>query len=432
MGRNGWARWLYSAVLYGLSPLVWKRVWRERALTHSRWQRLGFVPRSSAGRAVIWLHCASVGEVLAAQPLIETLLERYPGRELVVSTMTATGAERVQAIADSRQTRGQAGHLRHCFIALDFPGAARRFVRRLRPQAAIIFETELWPNVLAACHSREVPVVVSNGRLSPRAFEGYRRVRPLMRDALSHVTWLAAKSDADAERFQALGMAVEHVTVVGSLKFDFLPNDAEFERSERLRTLLGQRPAWVAGSTHPGEDEQVLAAHAVLLESQPDALLILVPRHPQRFDAVAALCREHGFTLARRSQEERPEAGTQVYLADTMGELLGFYGAAMVAFVGGSLAPIGGHNLLEPAAMGTPVITGKHLDNFLDVAATLREADVLLEVDDATALGRELIRLFDDPDERERLSRTGQAVIEANRGALKRTLDGLATYLEEK
>ncbi|MFC3283851.1 lipid IV(A) 3-deoxy-D-manno-octulosonic acid transferase [Litchfieldella rifensis] len=430
--RHDWARWLYSATLYALSPLIWRRVWRERMLTHPRRQRLGLIAPTPAEERVVWLHCASVGEVLAARPLIEALVARYPAHRLVVTTMTATGAERVHALADSLANQGDSGEVSHYFVPLDFPGAANRFVRRLRPELALIFETELWPNLLHACERCAVPVVVVNGRLSPRAYAGYCKLRPLMRDALARLAWLAAKSSADAERFIALGMAPGRLTVVGSLKYDLAIGDGDFRRSERLRTRLGERPIWVAGSTHPGEDEQLLEAHAQLRESYPAALLILVPRHPQRFDAVGELCRERGMKLARRSRDELPEADTAVYLGDTMGELLDFYGASDIAFVGGSLVPIGGHNLLEPAAMGVPVVTGPALANFSDVAETLREAGALVEVADGDSLARELVRLFGDGLERQRLSRAGQAVVTANRGALGRTLEGLERYLQAK
>ncbi|GGX83904.1 3-deoxy-D-manno-octulosonic acid transferase [Litchfieldella qijiaojingensis] len=427
--RQGWARWLYSLALYALSPLVWRRVWREQALTHSRWQRLGWVPDTPAGRKVIWLHCASVGEVQAARPLIEALVARYPDRPLVLTTMTATGAERVQVMAESLEKKGIPGEVSHYFVPLDFPAAARRFVARLRPSLAIFFETELWPNLLRACERHGVPAVVVNGRLSPRAFEGYCKIRPLLSDALSRVEWLAAKSPADAERFQALGMAPDRISVVGSLKYDMTPDDESLKRSEHLHSACGERPVWVAGSTHPGEDEQLLEAHARLRETLPDALLLLVPRHPQRFDVVARLCQDRGMSVARRSRDELPEPHTAIYLGDTMGELLSFYGAADVAFVGGSLVPVGGHNLLEPAAMGVPVVTGPELANFSDVAETLREADALVEVTDSETLAGQLVRLFGDESERQRLTRAGQAVMSANRGALTRTLKGLECYL---
>lgn len=433
----GWPRALYSAALYVLSPLIWRRAWREQAPTHARRQRLGLVSPTPADERMLWLHCASVGEVQAARPLIEELLVRYPEHRLTVTTMTATGAERALALAEGRSD----GRLCHRFVPLDFPGAARRFVDRLRPELALFFETELWPNLLAACRRREVPVAVVNGRLSSRAFRGYARIRPLMAEALRQVDWLAARSREDAERFRQLGMAAERTAVVGSLKFDIAVNDAGHDVSERLRTRLGrQRPVWVAGSTHEGEDDILLAAHARLRERHPEALLVLVPRHPQRFEAVAALCREAGMAAARRSRDEWPEAGTAVYLGDTMGELLALYGAADLAFVGGSLVPVGGHNLLEPAALGVPVLSGPELANFTEEAAILRQADALVEVRaevrgdvaDGEALAAALVRLFGGPAERARLGEAGRRAVAAHRGALTNTLNGLMRLLETK
>lgn len=432
----GWPRALYSAALHLLSPLIWRRIRREHALTDARGEggespralRLGRIPETPPGEPMLWLHCASVGEVLAARPLIEALLSRYPGHRLTLTTMTATGAERARALAAARDD----DRLVHRFVPLDFPGAAARFVTRLRPALALFFETELWPNLLAACRRQGVPVAVVNGRLSPRAFRGYRRLRPLMREALACVDWLAAKSRADAERFLELGMAEARTTVVGSLKFDIALDDKALEVSERLRTRFGERPMWVAGSTHEGEEAALLAAHARLREVLPEALLVLVPRHPQRFDGVAALCEQAGMPAARRSRDEWPTATSAVYLGDTMGELLAFYGAADLAFVGGSLVPIGGHNLLEPAALGVPVLTGPALANFAEVAEVLREAEALVEAADEAALAAALAALFADPAERRRLGEAGRAVVAANRGALARTLEGLARLLPTK
>ncbi|WP_373190372.1 lipid IV(A) 3-deoxy-D-manno-octulosonic acid transferase [Halomonas sp.] len=425
-----WVRRGYAAALYLLAPLIWRRVWREQLPGRPRRERLGLIPPAGEGERTLWLHCASVGEVQAARPLIEALGQRWPGHRLVVTTMTATGAERVLVLARNRQASGAGAEVSHHFVPLDFPGAARRFVARLQPDLAIFFETELWPNLLAACDRAGVPVAVVNGRLSPRAWRGYRRLRPLMEEALSHVAWLAAKSDADARRYLELGMAPERTTVVGSLKFDIDTSNETRQVSERLRTRLGNRPVWVAGSTHPGEDEQVLAAHVRLRERLPDALLVLVPRHPHRFDDVAALCRQAGLTLARRSRDEWPGDDTAVYLGDTMGELLALYGAADLAFVGGSLVPIGGHNLLEPAALGTPVLTGPALVNFEDVAEAMREAGALVEVVDAESLANQLLRLFDNRQARHRLAEAGRSVVTANRGALARTLAVLEALVQ--
>ncbi|GHB02950.1 3-deoxy-D-manno-octulosonic acid transferase [Modicisalibacter luteus] len=416
---KGWARCLYSGALYTLSPLIWRRVWREQVPTHPRLERLGLVPALNG--ATLWLHAASVGEVIAARPLIEALCSRYPAHRLVITTMTATGAERVDALFG--------GEVTHHFVPLDFPGAARRFVSKLAPDLAIFFETELWPNLLEACYRQGTPVAVVNGRLSERAMRGYRRLGALMANALAKVDWLAAKSNEDAERFRELGMASERLSVVGSLKFDISVDENVCGESERLRASFGTRPVWIAASTHPGEDEQVLTAHGRIRERYPDALLVLVPRHPQRFDDVADLCRMRGEHLARRSRSEPVQRATTVYLGDTMGELMRLYGAADIAFVGGSLVPIGGHNLLEPAILGVPVLSGPELANFLDVAEVLRSANALTDIADAEALGEAVSDLFAAPAERLRRGDAGKAAIMAQRGALARTLDGLERLL---
>ena len=424
----GWARGLYSVALHALAPLIWRRIRREHALANPRELRLGGIPETLSGERMLWLHCASVGEVLAARPLAEALLDHYPEHRLTLTTMTATGAERAVALSEARTD----GRLYHHFVPVDFPSAAARFVARLRPEVALFFETELWPNLLHACRHRGVPVAVVNGRLSPKAFPGYRRLRPLMREALACVDWLAAKSEADVQRFRELGMAAERTSVVGSLKFDISMNEGAKEVSKCLRTRLGTRPVWVAGSTHEGEEAVLLGVHTRLLERLPEALLVLVPRHPQRFEAVAMLCEQAGLTPARRSRGEWPDATTAVYLGDTMGELIALYGAADLAFVGGSLVPVGGHNLLEPAALGVPALTGPSLANFEDVAEVLREVDALVAVADGSALAETLARLFGDEVERRRLGEAGRAVVEANRGALERTLVGLSRLLPPK
>lgn len=429
--RYSWTRHAYSAALILLSPLIWRRVWREQLPGRSRAERLGMLPPPADKRPRIWLHCASVGEVIAARPLIRELRIRHPDHRLVVSTMTATGAERVAALVEDVPETETVAPLSHVFVALDFPLCAQRFIDQLAPELAIFFETELWPNLLHACSKRRIPIAVVNGRMSLSAYRGYRRLRWLMADALGRVDWLAAKSEADAERFESLGMSPSHVQVVGSMKFDMSVDDGTRKVSEDLHTSIGHRPVWVAGSTHHGEDELVLKAHARVRERFEDALLVIVPRHPQRFDEVAELCQQAGFTTVRRSRGRTPSAKAQVYLGDTMGELLVLYGTADLAFVGGSLVPVGGHNLLEPAVMGVPVVTGPELANFEDVAEALRDAGALVEVADGDELSERVIALLEDAEQCKRLSEAGLLVIETHRGALEATLTGLCHLREE-
>ncbi|WGI25502.1 lipid IV(A) 3-deoxy-D-manno-octulosonic acid transferase [Halomonas alkaliantarctica] len=428
MATPAWPRLAYSAALYALSPLIGWRIWREQVPTCSRLQRLGLRLQPLPPAPRIWLHCASVGEVRAARTLIEGLLERYPSHSLLLTTMTATGAQQSQALISEQAPSDQA-RLTHCFLPLDFPGAARRFVRSVQPELAILFETELWPNLIHACRQQDVPVAVVNGRLSPRAFKRYQRLRPLMASTLAEVSWLAAKSTADAERFNALGCSTDITRIVGSLKFEIASQDRACEEGENLLQEWEGRPVWVAGSTREDEEALLLKAHRQLLKSHPDALLVLVPRHPQRFDDVAKLCQTEGWTLSRRSQQQPATKQTQVYLGDTLGELATLYSAGQIAFVGGSLVPLGGHNVLEPAALGRPVLSGPSIENFADVAEPLQAAGALSLVDSPDTLAEALADYFADPERAQQAGRAGRAVMETQKGALDRTLTGLGLLL---
>lgn len=423
-----WSRLGYTMLLYGLAPLIIWRIWREQVPTYSRLQRLGIRLEPLPPAPRLWLHCASLGEVRAARPLVERLLERYPAHSLLLTTMTATGAQQAQALI-GEQTAADQARLAHRFLPLDFPGAAKRFVRHVKPELAILFETELWPNLIHACHQQGVPVAVVNGRLSPRAFKRYQRLRPLMDSMLAEISWLAAKSSADAERFNALGCSADITNIVGSLKFELTSQDKVIEASERLLHEWGERPAWVAGSTREGEETLLLEAHRQVLARHPDALLVLVPRHPQRFEEVAKLCQTQGWVLSRRSQLQPADKQTQVYLGDTLGELAMLYAAGRVAFVGGSLVPLGGHNILEPAALGRPVLSGPSIENFADVAEPLERAGALTLIDSSAALAKALVDYFTDPEHTQQAGRDGRAAIEAHKGALASTMAGLEALL---
>lgn len=418
-------RFVYNALLYLLLPFAFLRLLlRSRAnpAYRRRWgERLAlFPPLPRAG--AIWVHAVSVGETVAAAPLIEALLARYPKRPLLVTTTTPTGSERVRALFGERVC--------HVYLPYDLPGAVRRFLDRAQPALGLVMETELWPNLYREAARRGVSMLLLNARLSPRSARGYGRIGGLVRSTLRCLDAVAAQSPADAERFLALGAAPTQVSVTGNLKFDLtLPPDLPAQ-GRALRAELGaERPVWIAASTHEGEDEQVLAAHRQVRAQRPEALLILVPRHPERFDRVAALCREQGLTVARRSRDERCAPDTTVYLGDTMGELLRLYAAADLAFVGGSLVPTGGHNLLEPAALGLPVLTGPQVFNFRQITDLLLEAEGARVVADAKALAAAVSELLDDTDIRRRMGERAQAVVAANRGALDRCLALVAERL---
>ncbi|MCM5704642.1 lipid IV(A) 3-deoxy-D-manno-octulosonic acid transferase [Larsenimonas salina] len=412
-------RFLYSLALYLLSPFIWWRVWREWLPTHSRWERLGRVPYETA--PVIWVHAASVGEVMTARPLVQALETRYPSHKIVMTTMTATGANQVASLFE--------GRICHHFLPLDFPGPAKRFVRHVRPALAIVIETELWPNLLAECQHHDVPLALVNGRLSTNALQRYQRIRPLMRDTLAHFDWLGIKDRTDLERFKALDGPVSRMEITGGLKFDLRYNGALEKVSEDILFQCDGRFIWVAASTHEGEDAALIDAHARLRERYPGALMILVPRHPQRFDAIAQLIEDSGQCLARRSRGDGITSRVSVYLGDTMGELMGFYAVASVAFVGGSLVPVGGHNLLEPAALAVPVVTGPHLENFSDIADLLEADDALVRVATTDELVAALAEAATAPEQARARGRRGLMVVERHRGALEATLNGLERLL---
>jgi 3-deoxy-D-manno-octulosonic-acid transferase len=422
------ARWLYTLIAYGLIPLIPLRLWwraRRAPAYAERWrERWGFVAEPPPGRQLIWVHAVSVGETLAAVPLIRALQARYPDAQLAVTTMTPTGSERVAAIF------GNAVY--HAYAPYDLPDAAARFLRRLRPALLVIMETELWPNLIHGCHQRGIPVVVANARLSAKSAAGYARIAWLSRPMLRELSAVAAQSAADGERYIALGLPPQRLQVTGNIKFDV-------ELDERVKDkalTLGEqwrgpsrRPVWLAASTHRGEDDIVLAAFAEIRRRVPHLLLVLVPRHPERFAMVAALCREAGFEVARRSEGVVPDADCAILVGDTMGELLAFYGASDLAFVGGSLVPVGGHNLIEPAAWGVPVLSGPHLDNFVEVSQLLVEAGGLRWCADGPSLAAAVIELLENEPARQRMGAAALAVATANRGALTRLLEVIARQI---
>ncbi|VVN86014.1 lipid IV(A) 3-deoxy-D-manno-octulosonic acid transferase [Pseudomonas fluorescens] len=422
-------RTLYTLLFYLGLPLVALRLWLRARKAPAYAKRIG--ERFSIGLPAmrpggIWVHAVSVGESIAAAPMIRGLLERYPQLPITVTCMTPTGSERIKALFANEP------RIQHCYLPYDLPCAAARFLERVQPKLAVIMETELWPNHIHQCAKRGIPVALANARLSQRSAKGYGRFARLTQPMLSEMSWFAVQTEAEAQRFLALGARPETVEVTGSIKFDLSIDPQLLERAAQLRGQwqAAQRPVWIAASTHEGEDEIVLAAHRQLLANHPDALLILVPRHPERFNAVFELCRQQGFATVRRSTAEPVSVNTSVLLGDTMGELLFLYALADSAFVGGSLVPNGGHNLLEPAALAKPVLSGPHLFNFLEIAALLREAGALQEVEDAQGLAVAVQRLFELPSDAQKIAEAGLKVMRANQGALKRLLDGLGRLID--
>ena len=419
-------RHLYTLLLHLALPLIALRLALRARKAPAYARRIG--ERFSLGLPAmkpggIWVHAVSVGESIAAAPMIRALQARHPDLPVTVTCMTPTGSERIQALfGDSVQ---------HCYLPYDLPWAASRFLDLVQPRLTVVMETELWPNHIHQCARRGIPVALANARLSERSARGYARFRTLTAPMLAELSLIAAQTQTEAQRFLDLGARPPCVEVTGSIKFDLKINVELPRRAAELRRQwqTDQRPVWIAASTHAGEDEIILAAHRQVLNEHPDALLILVPRHPERFDSVYALCRSLGLTTRRRSSGEAVQNDDQVLLGDTMGELLFLYALADIAFVGGSLVANGGHNLLEPAALGKPVLSGPHLFNFLEIAAQLREAGALGEVENQTQLADRVATLLNEPGTAQQMGEAGVAVLKANQGALERLLEGLQRLL---
>jgi 3-deoxy-D-manno-octulosonic-acid transferase len=415
--------WLIRlAVPFAFAVVLWRGV-RDRSYRQGLAERFGFVrPLPSLS---IWLHAVSLGEMSAAAPLVRALHARYPQLPLVLTAATPAGIARARALFDA------IADVR--FLPYDTPGSVRRFLGRTRPRIAIIMETELWPNLFRECERRAIPVVLANARLSEKSVARYRRFGKLFSGVFTKNVTVAAQSAADAERFISIGATADQTRAIGNVKFDLGLDAGIIEAGEILRAAYGaSRPVWVAGSTHAGEEEQLLDAHAMLQAHRPDALLLLAPRHKDRFAAVADLLTRRGIRFARRSGMARGAVppmetaalpmDTAVLLVDTMGELTALYASADVAFVGGSLTAVGGHNLLEPAALGLPVLTGPSHENSKEIALLLLRRGAALQVANAQDLAALLQGLFDDHAERRRIGVIGKDIIESNRGSVERLL----------
>jgi len=418
-------RILYSLFFYLLMPFVCVRLfWRGRLVPayRDRWQeRFGLIPpvtdaKGVAGKEIIWIHAVSVGETMAAVPLIRRLQNLYPECLIAVTTSTPTGSERVRALLGDS--------VYHCYAPYDLPDAVSRFLDRLQPRILIIKETELWPNIIHGCYRRNIPVLLANARLSAKSASGYRRFSLLAKPMLAELAVVAAQHRDDRQRFLSLGLPEARVQITGNVKFDLEITASQRQQAASLarQWRASARPIWLVASTHKGEDELILEAFRRILDAFPQTLLVLVPRHPDRFDQVAALCRSEGFTVARRGKGQQPTPDTQVLLGDTMGELPLFFGACDVAFVAGSLVPVGGHNLMEPAAWGVPVLAGGHLFNFAEASTLLLAAGGLEICNSPREIAQAVCGLLENPQRCQRQGSAALAVVEANRGAMGRLL----------
>ncbi|HDM8176055.1 TPA: lipid IV(A) 3-deoxy-D-manno-octulosonic acid transferase [Vibrio harveyi] len=413
-------RILYTLLLTIASPFLLFGLYKSKPNKPKfgqRWkEHFGITPKLTSDEKPIWIHAVSVGESIAAKPFIKVLKEQNPEQPILVTTTTSTGAEQIAKLGDL---------VEHRYMPIDFAFAVKRFLKTTQPKQMLIIETELWPNTLNEVHKAGIPISVVNARLSEKSRSNYAKVQPLFDLMLPCLTQVLCQTQSDANRFERLGVDKDKLKVTGSIKFDIQISDDVKEKSKILRQELGQnRPVWIAASTHKGEDEQVLAAHKRVLESHPDALLILVPRHPERFDDMYDLCQQQGFETVRRTTQENVANSTQVYLGDTMGEMLLLLGAADICFMGGSLVgdKVGGHNVLEPAILKKVVITGPSYFNFKDIVNDLIQANGMLVSKDSAGIGNHLTHLISEPHSQHVYGQNAYEYAVKNQGALARTI----------
>jgi 3-deoxy-D-manno-octulosonic-acid transferase len=418
--------WLYSGVMYLLSPLTLlhlvMRGMRQRVY-FQRWGERFAMYRTPSLSQCVWLHAVSVGEVNASAVLIKRLQVRYPDLPLLLTTTTPTGSQRVKSLFGDE--------IHHVYLPYDTPGAVNHFLDYHRPKIALIVETEIWPNLFIEIGRRKIPLLIINARLSEKSLRGYRIISGLIKMAVASVTQVLAQSSLDLQRYQHLGITVAQSQISGNLKFDIEPSIQLDVLAKQWRSAWGNRPVWIAASTHPEEEAIVMAAHKKIRDHIPNALLCWAPRHPERFDAAYALSKEQGWRVKDRRAHLQPDPDTDVFLINTLGELVIFYGAADVAFVGGSLQAIGGHNLLEPAALGVPSIIGPHTFNFVDITELLLNAGATTRIEHGDELAASVIKHLQNPEDTKRKGLAGKTRIEQARGALTITLQSIGSYLDD-
>ena len=405
-------RALYTALLYISTPFVLARLWwrgrREPGYREDVAERFGASELAPKPK-LLWLHAVSVGEARACAPLVRALQREYPDHDVLLTCLTAAGRETI------KQVYGES--VLSAYLPYDYPWAVQRFLEHFRPRLGVLVETEVWPNLVRACAENGVPLLLANARTSGRSARGYQRFAGLVRPAFASLAAACAQGAADAQWLSRLG--VTQVTVTGNLKFDIEPDPAKVEEGRALRAALRQRKVLLLASTREGEEELLLSG---LGAQDEGTLIVLVPRHPQRFDAVAALAQRLGFTLARRSLGEAPNQGRRLYLGDTMGEMAFYYALADVAVIGGSFEPLGGQNLIEACAAGVPVVTGPHMYNFADVTRLAVAAQAAIQAEDAASALRAARDLLEDPQRCAQMGIAGKALCAQHRGAAERHL----------
>lgn len=419
---------LYTLLFYIALPLILIRlIWRGiRAPSYwQRWpERFGRSVLLSDQTPVIWIHAVSVGEVEATRPLVKLLLAEFPRHQLLITTMTPTGSAHAQRLYGDSVTQ--------CYLPYDVSFAVRRFLKRTHPQFGIIMETEIWPMMLLTCQQLNIPLVLANARMSERSAKGYARFAGFTKTILQSLRFIAAQSEDDRQRFKQLGADIKNIHAIGNLKYETSLPSSLVEQAIAMRAIWGShRPIWVAASTHEGEEMMILNAARQVRAACPDLLLIIVPRHPERFDKVAALSQKSGFKTLRRSEHRPCPSDVQVMVVDTMGELPLFYAACDIAFVGGSLVPVGGHNILEPAALSRPIITGPHYFNFNDITKQFLKAKAAIQINSTEALAEAVIQLLQNSQQRTNMGEAALKIMATSQGASKRLVNLIKRHITE-
>ncbi|VFP80229.1 lipid IV(A) 3-deoxy-D-manno-octulosonic acid transferase [Candidatus Erwinia haradaeae] len=420
---------IYTAFLYFLQPIIWVRLWlrgRNSAAYRQRWgERYGFCAGKVKAQGIL-LHAVSVGETFTAIPLIRELNRRYPKLPIVITTMTPTGSD--LAVSSLGKM------ISHVYLPYDLPGVMNRFLDVIRPKLVIVMETELWPNMITLLYTRHIPLIIANARLSEHSAKMYKIFGTFTKSLFQRITLVAAQSKEDSERFINLGVKQSHIVVTGSLKFDVTITPELTKKAIQLRSnwLLNKRSVWIAASTHHGEEQIILKAHSKLLKRFPDLLLILAPRHPERFSSIHCLTQQHHLRFISRSNGQTPSDSTQVVIGDTMGELMLLYAISDLAFVGGSLVKHGGHNPLEPAAHTIPILMGPHTFNFKEICKLLQRSNALITVSDAESLSNEIAALLTNTNYRLNSGLYAHNVLRKNKGALKHLLKLINPYLSQE
>ena len=424
-------RLIYTLLLILIAPIFLIGLYKSKPNKPKfgkRWkEHFGIIhPTPTTFNSPVWIHAVSVGEVIAVSPLIKKLKQQIPTINIIVTTTTSTGADEVKKLGEL---------VEHRYMPLDFPFAINRFIRTIKPSALFIMETELWPNTLASCQQNNIPVTIINARLSARSEARYKKFPFIFSLLLNNIDFVLAQTKEDAQRFINLGLTAQQISTTGSIKFDINTTSKQTSDAAALRRFLGQaRPVWIAASTHKGEDEQIIAAHQQVLTNTPKALLIIVPRHPERFRSVEKLITNSGLSVISRSSEQPVTTHTQVYLGDSMGEMMTLLGAADICFIAGSLIgdKIGGHNLLEAAALKKPILNGPSYFNFKEITEQLTALGACTICQDAEEIAHTVKELFENKQMQEQQGQLALDFVESNQGALNITCKAIQDIIDDK